>query len=69
MLFIIPLDEVRPYFEGRVICENERCDNSDWSNFTYMLPRDAKVLVQCKSCNRTFFKAIEPNQNVTDDPR
>jgi hypothetical protein len=63
MHFIIPLDEMRQHFEGRIICENERCKNSDWSSFTYMLPRDGKVLVQCKCCNRTFFKSMELNQN------
>jgi hypothetical protein len=66
MPFTIALDEVRPHFEGRIICENERCDNSDWSNFTYMLPHDGKVLVQCKSCNRTFFKAVGPADNDRD---
>lgn len=66
MPFIIPLGEMRQYFEGRIICENERCNNNDWCNFTYMLPRDGKVLVQCKACNRTFFKPITPNHNVTD---
>lgn len=68
MHFIIPLDEMRQHFEGRIICENERCNNSDWSTLTYMLPRDGKVLVQCKCCNRTFFLLIEPNQNETIDP-
>jgi len=61
MPFIILLDEVRSYFEGRIKCE--RCPNSDWYNFTYMLPRDGRVLVQCKLCNRTFFKPMEPGQN------
>ena len=50
------------------MCENQRCDNSDWSNFTYMVPRDGKVLVQCKSCNRTFFKLIESKQHDTSEP-
>lgn len=74
MRFIIPLDEMRLHFEGRIICENERCKNcdnercknSDWSRFTYMFPRDGKVLVQCKCCNRTFFRLIEPNQYDTN---
>ena len=62
MFFIIPLDEMRLHFEGRIVCENERCDNSEWSSFTYLLPRDGKVLVQCKSCKRTFFRTIETDQ-------
>jgi hypothetical protein len=28
-----------------------------------MLPHDGKVLVQCKGCNRTFFKAVQPARN------
>lgn len=67
MSFIIPLDEMRPHFEGRIICESDRCDNSDWASFKYMLPRDGKVLVQCIICNRTFFKPIELTQNGTID--
>ena len=63
MLFIIPLDEMREHFEGRITCERDVCRNSDWSMFTYMLPRDGRVLIQCKHCNRTFFKSMEPNQN------
>jgi hypothetical protein len=65
MPFILPLDEMRQHFEGRINCENESCDNSDWSRFTYMLPRDGRVLVQCTRCNRTFFKPIEMKQNDT----
>ena len=69
MSFIIPFDEMRLHFEGRIICENDRCDNSDWANFRYMLPRDGKVLVQCRICNRTFFKPIDANQNDAIDPQ
>lgn len=59
MRFTVPPDEMRQYFEGRIDCESESCDNSDWSKFTYMLPHDGRVLVQCTRCNRTFFKPIE----------
>ena len=65
MPFIIPLDEMRQHFEGRIICV--RCGNNDWSTFTYMLPRDGRVLVQCTQCNRTFFKPIELTQNDSLD--
>ena len=61
MPFIIPLDKMRQHFEGRIICG--RCGNSDYSKFTYMLPRDGRVLVQCTHCNLTFFKSMELNQN------
>src|SRR5215204_823665 len=55
------LDEMRRQFKGRIICG--RCGNSDSTKFTYMLPMDGRVLVQCSHCNLTFFKSIEPSQN------
>ena len=56
-----PPDEMRRQFKDRVICG--RCGNSDWSKFTYMLPMDSRVLVQCSNCGLTFFKSIEVSQN------
>ena len=56
-----PTDEMQQQFEGRIICG--RCGNSDWAKFTYMLPMDSRVLVQCLHCNLTFFKSMEPSQN------
>jgi transcription elongation factor Elf1 len=56
-----PLDEMCQQFKGRIICG--RCGNSDWSKFTYMLPMDDRVLVQCSNCGLTFFKSIEDTEN------
>ena len=54
-------DEMRQLFKDRIMCG--RCGNSDWSKFTYMLPMDSRVLVQCSNCGLTFFKSIEDSQN------
>ena len=51
-------DEMSKHFMGRIICG--RCGNSDSTKFTYLLPRDGRVLVQCSHCGLTFFKAMEP---------
>lgn len=56
-----PLDEMCQQFKGQIICG--RCGNSDWTKFTYMLPRDGRLLVQCTDCGLTFFKSIEDSQN------
>ena len=56
-----PPDEMGQQFKGRIICG--RCGNSDWSKFTYVLPIDGRVLVQCSHCGLTFFESIEDSQN------
>ena len=57
-----PPDEMCQQFKGRIICG--RCGNGDWTKFTYMLPVDGRVLVQCSYCGLTFFKSMElPNKN------
>jgi len=56
-----PSDEMCQQFKGRIICG--RCGNSDWTKFTYMLPLDGRVLVQCSHCGLTFFKSMAPSQN------
>jgi len=53
-----PADEMSQHFKGRIICG--RCGNSDSTKFTYMLPRDGRVLVQCSHCGLTFFESMEP---------
>jgi hypothetical protein len=58
---IAQTDEMSQHFRGRIICG--RCGNNDSIKFTYMLPMDGRVLVQCSHCNLTFFKPIEPIQN------
>jgi ribosomal protein S27AE len=52
-----PPDDMCQQFKGRIICG--RCGNSDWSKFTYMLPLDGRVLVQCSHCGLTFFKSMD----------
>jgi hypothetical protein len=59
--FTVSLDEMRQHFERRIICG--RCGNGDWTKFTYQLPRDGRVLVQCTQCYLMEFKSMEPNQN------
>jgi hypothetical protein len=56
-------DEMYQQFQGRIMCG--RCGNSDSTKFTYMLPMDGRVLVQCSHCGLTFFEAMEPSQNDT----
>ena len=58
-------DEMRQQFKGRIICG--RCGNSDWTKFSYMLPMDGRVLVQCSHCGLTVFQSMEPGQN--NDPQ
>lgn len=52
-----PTDEMFQHFKGRIMCG--RCGNGDSTKFTYMLPRDGRVLVQCSHCGLTFFEAME----------
>ena len=59
---IAPPDEMQQ-FKGRIICG--RCGNSDWTKFTYMMPMDSRVLVQCSHCGLTFFESIEPIQTCS----
>jgi len=54
---VAPPDEMQQ-FKGRIICG--RCGNSDWTKFTYMMPMNGRVLVQCSHCGLTFFEAMEP---------
>jgi len=60
---IAPHEEMCQQFKGRIICG--RCGNSDSIKFTYMLPMDGRVLVQCSHCGLTFFEAMEPSRNDT----
>jgi ribosomal protein S27AE len=48
-------------FDGRIICG--RCGNKDWTKFTYMMPMDGRVMVQCSQCGLTFFESMDPSQN------
>ena len=58
---IVPSDEMRQ-FEDNIICG--RCGNSDWTKFTYMLPMNGQVLVQCTLCYRMVFKPMDhPSHN------
>jgi transcription elongation factor Elf1 len=57
----VPHEEMCQQFKGRIICG--RCGNSDSTKFTYILPMDGRVLVQCSHCGLTFFESIEDSQN------
>lgn len=61
MQLTAPLDDMRQRFEGRIHCG--RCGNMDWTKFTYLLPMDGRVMVQCSHCGLTFFESMEPSQN------
>lgn len=50
-------DEMWQQFKDRIMCG--RCGNRDSTKFTYMLPMDGRVLVQCSHCGLTFFEAME----------
>ena len=50
-------EEMRQQFQGRIMCG--RCGNRDSTQFTYMLPMDGRVLVQCSHCGLTFFEVME----------
>lgn len=58
-----PSDQMCQQFKGRIICG--RCGNNDWTKFTYILPMDGRVLVQCSHCYQMVFKSMAPNQNDT----
>jgi len=55
------MDEMCQQFQGRIMCG--RCGNRDSTKFTYMLPMNGRVLVQCSHCGLTFFESSEDSQN------
>ena len=58
LTIVAPLEDMRQYFAGRIICG--RCGNSDWTSFTYLPPLAGRVIVQCSRCGLSDTKLMEP---------